>query len=194
MLNWIWFGLLGIGIAYASVNGNMAAVTEAALGASNDAVALIFEMCGLLCLWLGILRICEASGLVAKIGRGLAPLIGRLFPQVPPDHPAFTAIVMNFSANLLGLGNAATPFGLKAMAHLQELNNEGDTASAAMITLLVLNTSSITLIPTIIISLRMAAGSVDPTCVIGPTVLASSIGLSFALLLDAALRSRVRGR
>lgn len=188
MLNWIWFFLLAAGIVYAAAAGTMEQVTQAALASAQDAVTLIFEMCGLLCLWLGILRIMEASGLVDKLGRLLSPLVGRLFPQVPREHPAFAAIVMNFSANLLGLGNAATPFGLKAMEHLQQLNGGGEQASPAMITLLALNTSGVTLVPTLIISLRMAASSSDPTCVIGPTALASSIGLTFALLLDAALR------
>lgn len=185
--------MLAGGIVYGSLSGNAEAVTEAALNAAGDAVVLIIEMCGLLCLWLGVLRIAEASGLVNKVGRALSPLVGLLFPEVPRAHPAFAAIVMNFSANLLGLGNAATPFGLKAMSHLQELNREKDTASPAMITLLALNTSGVTLIPTLVISLRMAAGSRDPACIIAPTALASGLGLVFALLLDALLR-RSRGR
>ena len=194
MLNWIWFLLLAGGVLYGAVSGNMGAVTEAALQAASDAVRLMIEMCGLLCLWLGILRISEASGLVDRLGRALSPAVGLLFPDVPRSNPAFAAIVMNFSANLLGLGNAATPFGLKAMAHLQELNQRPDEASSAMITLLALNTSGVTFIPTLVISLRMAAGSSDPTRIIGATILASSIGLTFALLLDGFLRRSRGGR
>lgn len=190
MLNWIWFALLALGIVYAAATGNMEPVTEAALTAANDTVLLIIEICGLLCLWLGILKIAEASGLVRQLGRLLSPLIGLLFPDVPRSHPAFSAIVMNFSANLLGLGNAATPFGLKAMQHLQELNQGRDSASAAMITLLALNTSCITFIPTLVISLRLSAGSSDATCIIGATALSSGLGLLFALVLDRLLRRR----
>jgi spore maturation protein A len=194
MLNWLWFVLLAVGVLYGAAAGSLDAVTEAALTASGDAVRLAIEMCGLLCLWLGVLRVAESSGLVDRLGRALSPLVGLLFPDVPKTHPAFSAIVMNFSANLLGLGNAATPFGLKAMSYLQELNRSKEEATPAMITLLALNTSGVTFIPTLVISLRMAAGSKDPACIIGPTALASSLGLVFALTLDALIRRRQRGR
>lgn len=192
MLNWIWFGLLAIGIIYGAFSGNMEAVTEAAFSAAGDSVMLVIEMCGLLCLWLGLFKIAESSGLVNKLSRLISPLIRRLFPEVPDGHPAFSAIVMNVSANLLGLGNAATPFGLKAMEHLQTLNPEKDTASHSMITLLAMNTSCITLLPTMVISLRMAAGSSEPTATIGATIIASTTGLVFALILDRILRKRQR--
>ena len=194
MLDRIWFALLGAGVVFGAFAGSVDAVTEAALTAAEDAVSLSIEMCGLLCLWLGVLRIAEASGLVDALGRALSPLVGKLFPDVPPSHPAFASIVMNFSANLLGLGNAATPFGLKAMSQLQELNQGGKEASPAMITLLALNTSGVTFIPTLVISLRLAAGSRAPACIIAPTALASSLGLMFALLLDGVLRRRSRRR
>ena len=183
-----------MGVVYSAASGNITPVTEAALAAANDAVLLIIEICGLLCLWLGMLKIAEASGLVRRLGALLAPLIGLLFPGLPRSHPAFSAIVMNFSANLLGLGNAATPFGLKAMQHLQELNQGRDSASPAMITLLAMNTSCITFIPTLVISLRMSAGSSDPACIIGATALSSGAGLLFALCLDRLLRRRYLGR
>ena len=194
MLNWIWFGLLAVGIVYAIPSGNIANVTEAALAAANDTVLLIIEICGILCLWLGMLRIAEASGLVKSFGRLLAPLVSRLFPSVPKDHPAFSSIIMNFAANLLGLGNAATPFGLKAMEQLQSMNPDKDHATPAMITLLVLNTSCVTLMPTMVISLRMAAGSTDPTVIIGATALSSTIGLIFALTMDRIFRRRHFGK
>ena len=194
MLDRIWFALLAAGVVFGSVTDSVDAVTAAALTAAEDAVSLSIKMCGLLCLWLGVLRIAEASGLVDALGRALSPLVGLLFPDVPRAHPAFASIVMNFSANLLGLGNAATPFGLKAMSQLQELNRGGEEASPAMITLLALNTSGVTFIPTLVISLRLAAGSRDPACVIAPTALASSLGLAFALILDGVLRRRSRRR
>lgn len=188
MLNWVWFGLLAGSIVYAAINGNIEAVTAAAFKAANDTVVIIIEICGLICLWLGMLKIAEASGLVRRLGRLIAPVVRRLFPDVPEQHPAFSSIVMNISANLMGLGNAATPFGLKAMEHLQSLNQDKLSASPPMITLLVMNTSCITFIPTLVISLRLAAGSVDPTAIIGATVLSSAIGLTFALALDRILR------
>lgn len=190
MLNWVWFGLLAAGVLYAAATGNMEPVTEAAFAAASDAVLMIIEICGLLCLWLGILRIAESSGLVDGVGRLIAPLVRRLFPSVPARHPAFAAIVMNIAANLLGLGNAATPFGLKAMEYLQTLNPNKTIATAPMITLLVLNTSCITFIPTMVISLRLSAGSAAPTSIIGATILSSATGLAFALLLDRALAFR----
>ena len=194
MLDRIWFALLAAGVIFGAVTGSMDAVTAAALTAAEDAVSLSIEMCGLLCLWLGVLRIAESSGLTDALGQALSPAVSLLFPDVPRAHPAFASIVMNFTANLLGLGNAATPFGLKAMSQLQELNRDREEASSAMITLLALNTSGVTFIPTLVISLRMAAGSRDPACVIAPTALASSLGLVFALLLDCVLRRRSRRR
>ncbi|MBR5430709.1 MAG: spore maturation protein [Firmicutes bacterium] len=190
MLNRIWCGLLAAGVIFAAVTGQMEQVTEAALASAKEAVELSLGMCGLMCLWLGMLRIAAAAGLVNGLGRLLSPAVGLLFPEVPRDHPAFGSIVMNFSANLLGLGNAATPFGLKAMSQLQELNRDPEQASASMITLLALNTSGITLLPTMVISIRLAAGSSDPTCVIGPTAVSSSLGLLCALLVDAGLCRR----
>lgn len=190
MLNWVWFGLLAAGIVYAAINGNIEMVTAAAFEAANDTIVIIIEICGMICLWLGMLKIAEASGMVRRLGRMIAPVVRLLFPEVPEQHPAFSSIVMNISANLLGLGNAATPFGLKAMEHLQSLNSDKLVATPSMITLLVMNTSCITIIPTLVISLRVAAGSAAPTAIIGATVISSCIGLSFALIVDRILRRR----
>lgn len=194
MLNWIWFGLIAVGIGYAMFNGSMGMVTEAAFAAANDAVLIILEICGLTCLWLGMLKIAQASGLVDGLGRLISPIVRRLFPDVPKGHPAFSSIIMNVAANLLGLGNAATPFGLKAMEQLQTLNREPTVATSAMITLLAMNTSCITLLPTLTISLRVSAGSSEPTAIIGATIISSTLGLLFALLMDRILRSYHRRR
>jgi len=194
MLNWIWFGLIAVGVGYGMLTGNLAAVTEEAFAAANDAVLILLEICGLTCLWLGMLKIAEASGLVDKLGKCIAPLVRRLFPDVPAGHPAFSSIIMNVAANLLGLGNAATPFGLKAMEQLQTLNRDQATATPAMITLLAINTSCITLLPTMVISLRASAGSAEPTAIIGATILSSTVGLLFALVLDRILRRYYGGR
>ena len=194
MLNYIWFILLAVGTVFAAYTGNMAAVTESALVAAADAVRIIIEITGLLCLWLGMLKIAEASGLVGLLAKLISPLAQRLFPDIPRQHPAFAAMVMNIAANLLGLGNAATPFGLKAMEHLQTLNDSPDTATPSMITFLVLNTSSFTFIPTLVISLRAAAGSSDPTEIIGATIIATACGTVFAVFFDRLLRRYYRRR
>jgi len=190
LLNIIWLALLGGGVSYAAVTGNMAAVTGAAFTAAADAVRLAIEMCGVMCLWLGLLKLAEDAGLMRGVARLIAPIVRRLFPEVPKNDPALSLIVMNIAANMFGLGKAATPFGLKAMQHLQRLNPLKDTASAPMITLLVLNTSCITLIPALVISLRSQAGGANPTEITGATILASACGVCFAVILDALLRQR----
>ena len=187
----LWFVGLAAGVVYAAATGNIDQVTVAAFAAADEAVKLVLGLCGMMCLWMGLLRIAEAAGLVDRLARLLTPLVRRLFPSVPPGHPAMGAIVMNVSANLLGLGNAATPMGLKAMEHLQALNPDKTKASPAMVTLLALNTAAVTLMPTMVISLRMAAGSQSPASITGATILSSSIGMASALVLDWILR---RGR
>ncbi len=194
MLNWLWFGLLALGIAFGGLQGDFAGVSAAALEAAADSVVWIMEMTGLLCLWLGMLKIAEASGLMQKIARLFSPAVAFLFPDVPRQHPAFTSMLMNMAANFLGLGNAATPFGLKAMEQLQSLNPHPDRASRPMITFLAVNTSGITLIPTLVISLRTAAGSAAPTEIIGAAVFATGCGTAFALIFDAILRKSKYGR
>lgn len=190
MLNIIWLLLLGGGIVYAAFNGNLEAVTIAAFTAAGDAVRLALEIGGIICLWMGLLKLAEESGLVHSIARLITPLVKRIFPDVPPGHPAFFAMIMNIAANLLGLGNAATPFGLKAMEQLQTLNPDKSSASPAMITFMAINTSSITLIPALVISLRAQAGSAMPTAIIPATIVATSIGTIFALVFDRILRQR----
>jgi spore maturation protein A len=124
------------------------------------------------------------------LAKFIAPFARRLFPDVPRDNPALSAIIMNLAANILGLGNAATPFGLKAMEHLQEINPDKEAASPAMITFLALNTSCITIVPTLVISLRVQAGSVNPTEIIGATILSTAIGTVCALIFNGFFRRR----
>jgi len=194
MLNIIWVLLLAVGIVYAALHGNMAALTGAAFDAASAAVVIVIEICGIVCLWMGLLKVAEASGLVKKMAKLISPLVSRIFPDVPKDHPAFFAMIMNIAANMLGLGNAATPFGLKAMEHLQELNPDKDRATPAMITFLAINTAGITLLPTLVISLRAAAGSMAPGNIILATIIASSIGTVCVLLLDWLCRRRDQRR
>ena len=146
MLNYVWFGMIAISVCVGAFSGNIDAVTEAAIKSAELAVELAIGLIGIMALWLGMMKIAEASGLVNIIAKIVRPITVRLFPEVPQDHPAISSIVLNMSANVLGLGNAATPLGLKAMQELQELNPNKDTASNAMCTFLVINTSSVQLI------------------------------------------------
>ncbi len=180
---------MAAGIIFAAISGEVGALNDAIFAAAEDAPMLIIELCGMICLWTGLMKIAEKSGLVSLIGKALSPLIRLLFPDIPKGHPAFSAIIMNVAANFLGIGNAATPFGLKAMEHLQSLNTDKSRATPAMITFLVLNTSCITLMPTLVISMRVSAGSASPAAIVGPTIVASTIGLCFALIFDRLMRA-----
>ncbi len=191
MLDLIWLLLIAAGVCCAAFSGDIGAVTEAAFAAGETALGLAIDLAGTMAVWMGLLNLAEKAGLVASLGRLLQPLLRRLFPDVPPGHPAMGAIVMNVSANILGLGNAATPFGLRAMQQLSTLSDERKRASDAMITFLVLNTSCLTLLPTLVLSLRTEAGSADPAEIVPATLLATALGMTAALGLDRLLRGRL---
>lgn len=160
MLNYIWFGMMAISVVAGIITGRIDAVTDAAINMSKVAVEISIGLIGIMALWLGIMKIAEASGLIRIIARGLRPITVRLFPDVPVDHPAIGSIVLNMSANMLGLGNAATPLGLKAMEELQELNPKKDTATNSMVMFLAINTSSVQIIvPATVVALMGAAVS-----------------------------------
>ena len=160
MLNYIWFGMMLISVVVGTVTGNIDAVTEAAISMAKTAVEIAIGLIGIMALWLGTMKIAEESGLIRIIARALRPITIRLFPDVPEDHPAIGSIVLNMAANILGLGNAATPLGLKAMEELQELNPNKDTATNAMCTFLAINTSSVQLIlPATVVALMGAASN-----------------------------------
>jgi spore maturation protein A len=160
MLNYIWFGMIAISVVSGIITGRIDAVTGAAIDMARVAVEISIGLIGIMALWLGIMKIAEASGLIRIIAKLLKPLTIRLFPDVPADHPAIGSIVLNMSANVLGLGNAATPLGLKAMEELQELNPKKDTATDAMVMFLAINTSSVQLIiPATVVALMGAAAS-----------------------------------
>lgn len=190
MLNIIWLILLASGIIVAAINGNIDLVTEAALGAAKGAVEVCFDLIGVMALWLGIMKIAEKGGLVKTLAKALKPVMLKLFPSVPSDHPAMGSIILNLSANMLGLGNAATPFGMKAMQELQTLNNNKDEASEAMCTFLALNTSCITLIPATIIGIRLSFDSANPTEIVGACIFATSIAMIVAVSLDYWFRTK----
>ena len=160
MLNYIWFGLIFISVVVGTITGRIDEVTEAAIAMSKTSVEIAIGLDGIMSLWLGTMRIAEESGLIQIIARALRPITIRLFPDVPSDHPAIGSIVLNMAANMLGLGNAATPMGLKAMKELQELNQQKDTATDAMCTFLAINTSSVQIIlPATVVGLMGAASN-----------------------------------
>jgi spore maturation protein A len=160
MLNYIWFGMMFIAVIVGILTGNIDAVTQAAIDMAKTAVEIAIGLIGIMALWLGTMKIAEESGLIRIIARAIRPITIRLFPEVPEDHPAIGSIILNMAANLLGLGNAATPLGLKAMEELQELNPEKDTATNAMCTFLAINTSSVQLIlPATVVALMGAAAN-----------------------------------
>ena len=160
MLNYIWFGLIFISVVVGTITGRIDEVTEAAIAMSKTSVEIAIGLVGIMALWLGTMRIAEESGLIQIIARALRPITIRLFPDVPSDHPAIGSIVLNMAANMLGLGNAATPMGLKAMKELQELNQQKDTATDAKCTFLAINTSSVQIIlPATVVGLMGAASN-----------------------------------
>jgi spore maturation protein A len=176
MLNYIWFGLMAIALVVAAFTGKAAAVTKGAVDSAKTAVEIALGLVGIMTLWLGIMRVAEQSGLISMLGRALRPISRLLFPEIPPEHPAIGAMIMNVAANMLGLSNAATPFGIKAMEELQELNPKKDTASNAMVTFLTLNTAGIQFIPATIIGVLAASGAKNPTAVISTTIIATFCG------------------
>lgn len=192
MINIVWLLMIISGIILAGLQGKPEIVTQAAFQAAQAAVRYSLELIGVMSLWLGMMKIAEEAGLVGKLSELLRPLTRLLFPSVPGEHPAMGAILMNLSANVLGLGNAATPFGLKAMQELQKLNGDKEQASAAMCTFLALNTACITLMPTMIIGIRLAAGSANPTEIVGTTLFATSVGMGVAIMADNILRRLYR--
>ncbi len=176
--------MLVIGIGFAAVNGRMEAVNEAIFSGAKEAVTICFGLISILVFWLGLMRIAQVSGLLNGLARLLRPIATRLFPDVPPDHPAMGYILSNVTANLFGLGNAATPMGIKAMEQLKQLNGGKDVASRSMITLLAINTAGITLIPTTVLSIRMSYHSVSPTDIVGTTLVATTCSVTGAILID----------
>ena len=189
MLNYIWFGMMAIGVGAGIYNGKIEAVTNAAIDMAKVSVEISIGLIGIMALWLGIMKIAEESGLIRIIAKGLRPITVRLFPEVPADHPAIGSIVLNMSANILGLGNAATPLGLKAMEELQELNEQKDTATNSMVMFLAINTSSVQLIlPATVVALMGASVSE----IFVTTILATTCSTIAAIAAVKFLQKRKR--
>src|SRR5690625_316403 len=183
MVNLIWSFMAIIGIGYAMINGTMDQVNKALFESASDAVTLSIGLISILVFWLGIMKIAEKAGVLTVLAKLFRPLIIKLFPDIPSDHPAIGYILSNVTANLFGLGNAATPMGIKAMEQMKQLSGS-ETASRSMITFLALNTSGLTLIPTTVIAIRMQYNSVSPTEIVGTTIIATFISTLSAILID----------
>ncbi len=182
MLNYIWFGLLALGIIFGIFSGRVEEITEAVLQSGQRAVELCLGLLGIMCLWTGIMRIAEKSGIVKGIAAVMSRALRALFPELPKGHKALTSIVMNLSANFLGLGNAATPLGLKAMKEMEELNPNKGIATNSMCMFIVMNTAAIQLIPTTVIAVRAAAGSQAPADIVGAVWITSLCSFSVAVI------------
>lgn len=180
-MNLIWVMMLAAGVLVAAVQGNVGDVGAAAVAGAARAVDLALALAPGLMLWLGLLALLRESGLLARLADVAAPLLLRLFPGMDRDSAAFGGIVLNFCANLLGLGNAATPFGISAMKELERQNPTPGTATNDMITLLVLNTTAPTLLPTTVIALRAAAGAANPAELVPISFAASLLGMTVGL-------------
>lgn len=189
MLNYIWSGMLVIGFIIGMINGRISEVTKAVIDSAGKAIELSIALLGIMCLWTGLMAVAKDSGVIDFLCKLFRPLLKILFPGVPKNHSAIGAIVMNLSANFLGLGNAATPLGIKAMQELQKLNPQKDRATDAMCMFLVLNTAAIQLIPATMIAIRTNAGSANPaeiiTAIWVASVCATITGVFFTRLFSA---------
>lgn len=192
-MNALWAGMMLMAIIYGTFHGTIPAVTQAALDSAKEAVSLCITMLGILSFWMGLMQVGSASGLIGRMTRWIRPALRCLFPGIPEEHPALEQIAVNCIANVLGLGWAATPAGLKAMEELSELEKKrraypAGVASDEMCTFLILNISSLQLIPVNIIAYRSQYGSVDPAAIIGPAIVATmvstGVGVIFCLLMQ----------
>jgi spore maturation protein A len=184
MVNYIWVFMTVVGIVFALFNGTMEEVNKAVFEGAKEAVTLCIGLISVLVFWLGMMRIAEESGLLEKLAKVFRPLVSRLFPEVPNNHPAMGYMLSNMISNMFGLGNAATPLGIKAMEELKKLNGGKNEASRSMVTFLAINTASITILPTTVISIRMTHHSTSPTEIVVPTIIATILSAIGAVLID----------
>ncbi|WML30820.1 nucleoside recognition domain-containing protein [Neobacillus sp. OS1-32] len=184
MVNYIWVGMTIIGIIFALVNGTMDEVNKAVFDGAKEAVTICIGLISVLVFWLGMMRIAQESGLLEKLSRLFRPLVKKIFPEVPENHPAMGYMLSNMISNMFGLGNAATPLGIKAMEELKKLNDGKNSASRSMVTFLAMNTASITLIPTTVIAIRINYHSASPTEIVVPTIITTVLSAIGAILID----------
>jgi len=186
-LNFIWLFMIVAATVTAAFTGKMAALTTVSFEATKSAVTLAISLVGAMALWLGIMKVAEEAGLMNTVARAIRPLMVRLFPGVPADHPAMSAIIMNMAANMLGLGNAATPMGIRAMQELDRINPEKGRATDAMCLFLAINTSSVTILPLGVITIRAAAGAASPANIFFPTLVATVCSTAVAIAMSKVL-------
>lgn len=190
MVNKIWGFFIIIGILLFIITNKSDLLNETIFNSTKLALDLTVKIFPVMALWMGMSKIAEESGLLKSISKKLSFILNPIFPDIPSDHPSLGYISSNIIANLCGLGNAATPFGLKAMQSLQTLNDKKDTATRAMITFLVLNTSGLTIVPTTVISLRMAYESIDATGILGPCIIVTFLSTITGLIIDKIVGGR----
>lgn len=192
MINKLWIFFIVSGSLFLIINGKADILNSQILSSGKTTLDLIIQIFPLLAIWLGIMNIAKESGLLKKASSFLSPMLLKIFPEIPRGHESLGLISSNIIANMFGLGNAATPFGLKAMESLQKLNKKQDTASRSMITFLVINTCGVTLIPTTIISLKMMHDSTEPTNIVGPCIIVSFVSLIIGLIIDRIFARRYK--
>lgn len=192
MVNIIWSVFIITGIVYSFIIGKTDIISNEILNSAKTSLDMILKLLPVMAIWLGIMEIAQKSGLLQKISQVISPLLNKLFPEIPKGHESLSFIASNMVANMVGLGNAATPFGLKAMNSLQKLNKKKDTASRSMITFLVLNTGGLTIIPTTVISMRVMYGSENPTEILLPCIIATFISTFCGLILDRFMARRYK--
>lgn len=192
MLNYLWGGMIIIGIIVGAINGRMSDVSLAAIDSSKDAVTLCVTMLGVMSLWMGLMNVAKKAGIIDQLTRLLYPVLRLLFPDIPKGHQANDYIASNIVANILGLGWAATPMGLKAMKELRDLNGKKSIASCDMCTFLIINISSLQLIPVNIIAYRSQYGSVNPTEILGSAIVATLFSTLAGILFSVIARKCVK--
>ncbi len=193
MLNGIWIFLVVVSLIAGAFSGHIGDVTTASVEWAKKAVTLAIGLVGVMAFWLGMMRVARDAGILTGIARALRPVMSRLFPDIPVDHPAMSAMIMNISANMLGLANAATPFGIKAMEELDKLNPQKGTATNAMCLFLAINTSNVSILPLGVMGIRAAVGSEDIAGIVPTTILATVISTTVAIIAAKVL-SRTIGR
>lgn len=184
MINYIFGFFIIIGVIYSFITGNTTAVNETLINSGKKSIDMCLSLIPIICLWLGVMKIASNSGLLTKISKYASKIIKPIFPELKKDSESISYISSNIIMNMLGLGNAATPFGLKAMKSMQEENIDKNTASRSMITFLIINTASVTIIPTTVISFRMLNNSTNPTEIVPSCIITTILSLLIGLLLD----------
>ena len=182
MINYIWFVMIFLGLIVGIFTGNGEGISNAIIGSIDSTVSFIIGLVGLMCFWCGVMKVAEKSGFTEKLAKLMKPILKLIFKESAKDEKALGAIVMNITANMMGLGNAATPFGIKAMEEMDRLNNEKGRASNDMALFLVLNAACIQLVPSTVLSIRAAAGSTNPGVIILPAIISTGTAASVGVI------------